>query len=299
MKRFRLVVVALIIVGLSIALTFSLLISSAGGSRPQTGRVTFQNGEVTLAGNLFVPVGEGPFPAVVIVHGSGKETSRDLVYHSWFFVQHGFAVLTYDKRGVGESSGTYKMVDINNGESVLEDLAGDALAGVEFLKGRDRIDPNRIGIFGGSQAGWIAPLAASKSSDVAFIVLFSGPVCTVGQEMFYSGTTGAGPGDKIEGISLEEASDMARDYAGPHGFDPLPSLDAIDIPGLWMFGGQDRSTPVPLSVEVLDALVAQQGKDFSYIIYPNADHNIRDQETEQFYPLMIDALNWMVEKFGD
>jgi len=296
MKRFRLVVVAL-----SIVVVLSLLAGCTGvSSRPQTGRVTFQNGDVTLAGNLFVPVGEGPFPAVVIIHGSGKETSRDLVILSWFFVHHGFAVLTYDKRGVGESGGSYKRVlPDENGEAILEDLANDAVAGVEFLKNHNKIDPNRIGIFGGSQAGWIAPLSASKSSDVAFIVLFSGPVCTVGQEMFYSGTTGAGPGDKVEGISLKQASDMARDYAGPHGFDPLPSLEAIDIPGLWMFGSQDRSIPAALSVENLDALVAQQGKDFSYIIYPNADHDIRDTDTEQFYPLMIDALNWLVEKFGD
>jgi len=244
-------------------------------------------------------VGEGPFPAVVIIHGSGKETARDVLLHSWFFVHHGFAVLTYDKRGVGESGGSYKWVIVKHGESVLDELAGDALAGVEFLKNYDQIDPNMIGFFGGSQAGWIAPLAASKSSDIAFMALFSGPVCTVGQEMFYSGTTGAGPGDKVEGISLKQASDMARDYAGPHGFDPLPSLEAIDIPGLWMFGSQDRSTPAALSVENLDALVAQQGKDFDYIIYPNADHNLRDPETEQFYPFMIDALNWLVEKFGE
>jgi len=294
MRRFR-----LFAIGLGIAVTLSLVAGCTGGSRPQTGRVMFQNGEVTLAGNLWIPAGEGPFPAIVLIHGAGKITSQDYTYLSFFFIHHGFATLTYDKRGVGESSGSYKRVDAKSGEAVLEDLANDALAGVEFLKGHDQIDPNRIGLFGVSQGGWIAPLATSTSSDVAFIVLYSGPVCTVGQEMFYSGTTGAGPGDKVEGISLKQASDMARDYAGPHGFDPLPSLEAIDIPGLWMFGSQDRSTPVALSVENLDALVAQQGKDFSYIIYPNADHNLRDVNTEQFFPAMSDALNWIIEKFGD
>ncbi len=155
MRRFR-----LFAIGLSIAVTLSLAAGCTGGSRPQTGRVTFQNGEVTLAGNLFVPVGEGPFPAVVIIHGSGKETARDLVLHSWFFVQHGFVVLTYDKRGVGESSGSYQRVVPKNSEAVLGELAGDALAGVEFLKNHNKIDPNRIGLFGLSQGGWIAPLAA-------------------------------------------------------------------------------------------------------------------------------------------
>jgi len=257
--------------------------------------ITFQNGDVTLAGNLWIPAGDGPFPAIVLIHGAGKITSQDYNYLSFFFVQHGFATLTYDKRGVGESSGSYKRVDVKNGEAVLEDLSNDAVAGVEFLKCHDRIDPNRIGLFGVSQGGWIAPLAASKSSDIAFIVLYSGPVSTVGQEMFYSGTTGAGPGDKVEGISLKQASDMASDYAGPHGFDPLPSLEAIDIPGLWMFGSQDRSTPAALSVENLDTLVTQQDKEFSYIIYPNADHSLRDVNTEQFFPAMSDALNWIIE----
>ena len=56
---------------------------------------------------------------------------------------------------------------------------------------------------------------------------------------------------------------------------------------------------VALSVENLDTLIAQHGKDYTYITYPNADHNMRDTDTEQFYPIMIDALNWMIERFGD
>ncbi|MFC1972219.1 sigma factor-like helix-turn-helix DNA-binding protein, partial [Chloroflexota bacterium] len=80
------------------------------------------------------------------------------------------------------------------------------------------------------------------------------------------------------------------------GFDPLPSLEVIDIPGFWMFGSQDRSIPVALSVENLDTLVAQHGKDFSYIIYPNADHSLRDTNTSQFFPAMSDAASWIVEK---
>ena len=295
MRRFQ-----LFAIGLSIAVTLSLVAGCIGGSsRPQTGRVTFQNGKVTLAGNLFIPVGDGPFPAVVFIHGAGKITSEDLKVLSFFFVQHGFAALTYDKRGVGESTGTYRTVSVKDSEVVLDELAGDVLAGVKFLKNHDQIDPNRIGFFGVSQAGWIAPLAASKSSDVAFIVLFSGPICTVGQEIFYSRTTGDDPGDQVEGISLEQASNMARDYAGPHGFDPLPSLRTIDIPGLWMFGSQDRSIPIPLSIDNLDTLVAQQGKDFDYIVYPNAGHSLRDVSTEQFYPAMSDAASWIVEKLSD
>ncbi|MFC1930154.1 alpha/beta hydrolase family protein [Chloroflexota bacterium] len=289
----------IIVVGLFIIIILSLVTGCTSDSRPSTGRIELQNGDVELAGNLFIPAGEGPFPAIVFVHGAGKYTSQDYKYLSFFFVNHGFATLTYDKRGVGASSDSYKRVGIESGEAVLEDLAGDAIAGVKFLKSNNQIDPNKIGFFGISQADWIAPLAASKSSDIAFIVLYSGPVCTVGQEIYYSQTTGDDPGEQVEGISLEKASNMARDYTGPHGFDPLHSLEAIDIPGLWMFGSQDRSIPIPLSIDNLDTLVAQQGKDFDHIVYPNADHSLRDVNTEQFFPAMSDAANWILEKFGD
>ena len=119
------------------------------------------------------------------------------------------------------------------------------------------------------------------------------------QNLYYSQTTGDDPGGKVDNSSFETVSDMVCDYDGPHGFDPLPSLEAIDIPGLWLFGSQDQSIPVALSVENLDTLVIQQGKDFSYIIYPNANHSLRDTNTSQFLPAMGDTVNWIVEKFGD
>ena len=105
------------------------------------------------------------------------------------------AVLVYDKRGVGDSSGTnpqelvatFKLRDVGDpnaprvpvniaaSRQMIDILAGDALAGVESLKTRNDIDSSRIGFVGMSQAGWIMPLAASRSDDVAFIVNISGP----------------------------------------------------------------------------------------------------------------------------
>ncbi len=159
-------------------------------------------------------------------------------------------------------------------------------------KGHDLIDPNMIGLAGHSQAGWIIPLAASKSPDIAFMVVSSGPTSTVGQEIYYSDLT-------AEGTPLQEASDMARDYAGPHGFDPIPSLQALDIPGLWLLGAQDSSIPVPLSIEILDSVAADYDKNFSYIVYPDKGHGWADENTGQIYPVLYDALNWLDEEFGD
>lgn len=125
--------------------------------------VSFSNGAVKLAGTLLVPVSPGRHPAVVFVHGSGPEgrfASRYLAEH---LAGHGVAALIFDKRGVGTSTGDWM-------HSTLEDLAGDAVAGVELLRTRPEIAGDRVGIYGHSQGGLIAPIAAARSRHVAFIV---------------------------------------------------------------------------------------------------------------------------------
>jgi len=262
--------------------------------------ITFQNGDVTLAGTLALPAGEGPLPAIVTTHGSPPLTRNDIynLYVSHFFVQHGFAILRYDKRGADESTGNYPEVGTETGGANIDVIADDALAVVTFLKNHNLIDPNMIGMAGHSQGGWIAPHVASKSPDVAFAIAFSEPTYSVGQEIYYSDPV-KGHNGEATGISLKQASDMARDYTRPHGFDPLPSLQEFNASSLWLLGAQDSSIPVPLTVEILDSLIADYGKDFSYIVYPNMNHGWRDANTDQMYPVLYYALKWLDEKFGD
>jgi len=140
--------------------------------------VTFHNGDVTLAGVLKVPVTEGPHPAVVLIHGSGAGSREQLTILAHFFVHKGFAVLSFDKRGCGASTGDWRRAG-------FDDLAGDALAGVEFLQKYRNIDPKQVGLWGISQGGWIAPLAASFSKEVAFIISHSGPGVTPAKQELY------------------------------------------------------------------------------------------------------------------
>jgi pimeloyl-ACP methyl ester carboxylesterase len=129
---------------------------------------------VKLAGTLTIPAGVGPFPAVILLTGSGaQDRDESLLGHKPFLVladylnRRGIAVLRVDDRGVGGSTGSVM-------NSTSEDFAGDALAGVAFLKGRKEIDPRKIGLSGHSEGGIIAPIAAARSGDVAFIVLMAG-----------------------------------------------------------------------------------------------------------------------------
>lgn len=139
---------------------------------------------IELAGTLTLPTSEGPFPAVLLITGSGAQDRNETILgHRPFLVlsdyltRRGIAVLRVDDRGIGGSSG-----DVSQATS--EDFAGDVLTGVEYLKGREEIDPGKIGLIGHSEGGIIAPMAAVRSEDVAFIVMMGGPGVT-GEEILY------------------------------------------------------------------------------------------------------------------
>jgi fermentation-respiration switch protein FrsA (DUF1100 family) len=148
--------------------------------------VTYENKEagVKLAGTLTTPRSEGPFPAVILISGSGQQNrDEEILGHRPFLVlsdyltRRGIAVLRVDDRGTGGSTG-------NVSQATTEDFAGDVLAGIEYLKSREDIDPTRIGLIGHSEGGLIAPLVAVESQDVAFIVLMAGTGIT-GEEIMY------------------------------------------------------------------------------------------------------------------
>jgi hypothetical protein len=153
--------------------------------RPQTPKppypyleeqVSYENkaAGIKLAGTLTLPRSGGPFPAVLLITGSGSQDRDETIFgHKPFMViaddltRRGLAVLRVDDRGVGGSTGSPTT-------ATTEDFAGDVLTGVEYLKSRSDIDPHRIGLIGHSEGGVIAPMVAAKSRDVAFIVLLAG-----------------------------------------------------------------------------------------------------------------------------
>lgn len=148
--------------------------------------VTFKNAKagIRFAGILTMPQGKGPFPAAVLITGYAPQDRDETMFghkHFWVLADHltrkGIAVLRIDDRGVGGSGG-------DTWTATLEDLAGDALSAVAYLKGVKEIDPKQIGLIGHSQGGSVVPLAASQSADVAFIVLLAGPGMT-GEELNY------------------------------------------------------------------------------------------------------------------
>lgn len=138
--------------------------------------VTFENKKdsIVLAGTLTLPQKQGKFPAVVLITGSGPQNrDEELLEHKPFLVladyltKKGIAVLRFDDRGVGKSTGVFKT-------ATTLDFANDVRAGVAYLQTRKEIDKNKIGLIGHSEGGIIAPLVAADSKDLDFIVLLAG-----------------------------------------------------------------------------------------------------------------------------
>jgi pimeloyl-ACP methyl ester carboxylesterase len=209
--------------------------SPAGPGETVSGDDTFfHNGNVSLHYALDLPPGRGPFPAVVVGHGAGRSTKDEARFMVPLWHEQGYAVLRYDRRGVGRSTGTYVPLGPQNSLSGVPELSSDMLAGVAFLRTRADIDHSRIGVTGVSQAGWIMVSAASQSSDVRFFVSIVGSAMPVATNTYYEG---------LRDLPIDVAYERLRAYAGPPGWDPLPALEETQAPGLWLFGDVDRLVP--------------------------------------------------------
>jgi uncharacterized protein len=139
--------------------------------------VTFQNTQenITLAGTLTLPSKEGSYPAVILISGSGAQNrDEEISGHKPFLIiadyltTNGVAVLRYDDRGVGKSTGDFKA-------ATTVDFATDVASAVTYLKTRKEINKAKIGLIGHSEGGIVAPMVASSSEDVSFIVLLAAP----------------------------------------------------------------------------------------------------------------------------
>jgi len=257
--------------------------------------VQFRHGDDVLAGTLYGPAGPGRHPAVALVYGSGKET-RDydgmgstLARH---FARNGFACLTWDKPGCGKSTGDFN-------KQTLPDRAEEALAAVRFLRARDDVQPDRVGLWGHSQGGIVIPQAAALSGEVAFLIEVSGwqgpgweqDIVRVEAELRAAGFLQAdideatafarrrmdmirGTGSFGEFDKIQNAAKSARWFGHVHycdrtlfysgrrtvGFDTGPAWEKVHCPVLAIYGGKDRSSgPEEPLVEIIRRGLAKAG----------------------------------------
>lgn len=248
--------------------------------------VRFESKGVTLAGTIYIP--SYSYAAVVLVHGS-DQTPR-MGKFAILLAENGISVLTYDKRGVGESGGIYvgPEVGTNNIDPTnLALLAEDASVAIDVLHQRCHNIP--IGLMGFSQAGWVIPIAVNKNAQVDFMVLFSGSVISTIEQLRFQFFTD-GKDDFWDTHTEAEAREHIRTAADRYQFentDPNDALSTLSIPGLWLFGQKDIQVPVGLSVERLNRLKAQ-GKPYEYCLFSTLGHFVSGSKE----PVDI-AIHWI------
>jgi uncharacterized protein len=249
---------------------------------------------VTLRGTLSMPRwSRKPVPGVVLVHGSGPLTREHGRGDTRRLVRLGFAVLAYDKRGAGASSGVYLRSSDTPADVLLRRLAADAAAAFDQLAADPDIDTTRIGFFGASQAGWIIPLAAERTRiRPRFQVILSGNAVSTGVEQYYSDLSGDGkrPPQVTDRAELER---LVLRFSGRPGFDPAAVLGASRTPTLWLLGDRDESGPTFASVRVLDSIRATGNDRHTVIRYPNADHALRDVASGEAVPIWDHMMTWL------
>lgn len=288
--------------------------------------VTFDNpsAKVRLAGTFSVPEGIGPFPGVVLICGSGPHTrDEDVFTHRTFLVladalnRRGVAVLRYDKRGVGDSTGDFEA-------ATSVDFASDVDAAVDFLNSRPEVDKNRIGLIGHSEGGAIAPSVAVRNRSLAFSVLLAGPAMridklTVLQEALLAKAAGS-PDDLIarhkafseklytalmatktseEALSIAKAfvaravadnllpADAAdatvRQVTSPWfrqalGYDPVTTLRKLKTPVLVLNGSLDLQVPSRENLALMRTAL-KDNKGATIIELPNLNHLFQTAKT--------------------
>jgi len=173
-------------------------------------QVSFKNGDVEISGTLTLPIDAKSCPVVVLLHGSGPhDRDETIFFHKPFLVladyltKRGIGVLRYDKRGCNKSTGDYK-------KSTSNDFADDGLAAINFLKTDARIDPTKIGLLGHSEGGILAPIIASKSTDVSFIVMMAGTALP-GDEILIGQVKKLGEGGGLSAQRIDLECRLARE----------------------------------------------------------------------------------------
>lgn len=255
-------------------------------------------GDVVLGASLYRPKGaKGDLPAVVLAHGSAPSTRKELGFYINNGLRMGLAVVAVDKRGTGQSTGVFPEWNQERSAADFQNLANDVVYSVRWLARQPGVDTRRMGLLGGSQAGWIMPLAASQEPSVRFIIAGAGvplPVYIEEAHGAYLEAVAAGQDRPTLG-QIAAANAYALDYENRAGFDPTAILEKQTVPMLWIFGLYDDAIPTHLSIERIGELQKAGHRAHHIYVFPFADHNFRNVFTGDRYSLSDVGRAWLEE----
>ncbi|WP_028776638.1 alpha/beta hydrolase family protein [Shimazuella kribbensis] len=238
--------------------------------------IVFESNKTRMHGTVLMPKNDGKHPGIVLLHGSGQKEREKLRQDAEVFVKAGFAALIYDKREKSKAR-TFQV------------LSQDAIAAVQVLQSQPNVDPHKVGIWGFSEGAWVAPMAASKSTDISFVVLLGTPVVTpIQQQNFHiqnrliqNGVTSQSAIDSLinKGARFVYQSGMfpQADHDAEH------YLSQVKQPILAVWGAKDRLTPtVEGSQKLMEIWKDNGNKHGSILFVADADHAAHQTDKKGF-----------------
>jgi pimeloyl-ACP methyl ester carboxylesterase len=284
-----------------------------------------------LGGAVVLPAGDGPFPALIFLHGSGPATREDWVDEATALAASGIATLAYDKPGCGSSEGDWTAQS-------FEDRAQEALIALTFLRTQPKIDAAHVGVLGMSQGGWIGPMAAAMSDDVAFVIALSasgtGPrtqdLFRLERQLQSEGFSDA----EIEAAltawrerderfrrkeSVEELVATERVFADERWypyfafeesavlefiqriweFEPLPYFEQCRCPLLAVWGEDDVIVAAHESRAIFARALKRAGNDsFELLLLPGLGHGLGAEDGGRMLPSVLELITEWIQNVG-
>jgi dienelactone hydrolase len=245
---------------------------------------------LNLAGMLFVPEGKGPFPAAVVIHGSGT-SQRDSFWYltlAKYLKENGIIVLLPDKRGSVQSEGNWRTAS-------FQDLAQDTESAVAFLIEQNDINISYIGVIGMSQGGHIAPIVAKESIDTKFVVNIVGSAVPMHDQLIYEENYNLRQNGILPGVSNILARVTSYFVRGNNrqfwnaigNHDPIHDWEEVDVNSLILYGENDTNVPSERSATRLRSL---DKPNIEVIIYQGSGHALEDPKGKGNNVFREDAL---------
>ncbi|MCP2166690.1 alpha/beta hydrolase family protein [Goodfellowiella coeruleoviolacea] len=266
------------------------------GTAVTTEDVSFRSGELTLHGTVISPAEPTPAadrPGLVMVHGSGRGSRESYRTEAEAFARAGIATLIYDKRpGYSKLNRDYSA------------LADDALAAVAALRSQHGVNPARVGLWGLSEGGWVAPLAASRSTDVAFVVTVGANGGPPAQQQAWNydnrlaeaGVRGSLPSTVRTGVRVSAGVGLFPEAY----YDPVPALERVRQPVLGLWGARDKLTPAAESMRIFQDTFDRIGNThYTLRVIPDAEHTMHRSpdgytKLDEFGPGYLDLVgSWV------
>lgn len=297
-----------VIRALSLRICSAVAVLTSCGTPMRQAELTIEHAPIRLGATLYAPEATSPLPAVLLLHGSGPDGRENPYYEQLVeaFARRGIAVLVYDKRGSGASTGDWREVPFTA-------LVDDAEAALRQLRRHPWIDSSRVGIWGGSEGATLAPLVAARAGGVAFVIVQSMSGVPFGEQYLYQAARefAGSPGDSADALTLVRAKlayvrdrsqwsrydSLARAsagrrfaaYASPSAPDSwwwrwyatkvdvsaLPALATVRTPVLAVWGAADVLVPADTSsamVRAARAPLRQAGDEI--LVIPDASHTL-------------------------